>query len=164
MQIYTTEDALVLAGLDLFLVELLRQIPVSAEPEDHAAVRERLFGKPSRDDPQLNRDWADYIQPDLEKSFEEAKNTVRRDLDQCMDGGGETGMEDYRLGIPRKHFEPWLNSLNQARLALAVRNEFTDKEMERDLPASLDSARDLSLFQIHFYGLIQECLVRELSS
>ena len=162
MQISRTEDALVLAGLDLFLAELLRQIPASADPADNAAARERLLSKPYSDDARLNEEWEEYVQPDLLQHFQDANETVKDDL-ACIESGDESDSDGYRLSIPRPHFERWLNSLNQARLALAARHEFSDKELERDLSMALDNARDLGLFQIHFYGLIQECIVRELS-
>lgn len=163
MQILRSEDALVLGGLDLFLVEILRQIPASADARDNPAARARLLSKPSPDDAQLNEDWEKYVQPELLQHFQSANDIVQNDLDHGIDGGDESGAEDFRLRIPRAHFESWLSSLNQARLALAARHGFRESELDRDLPAALETARDLGLFQIQFYGFIQEFLVRELS-
>ena len=143
------------------MVELLRQIPVSADTSESDAARERIFSKPT-DEPERNREWEAYVEPELTELFESAMDTVKRDLKRFrQDETSEEG--EYRLRIPPRHYDAWLNALNQARLALAARNGFTEKDLERDGMAALATERDLSLFQIHFYGFLQECLVREVS-
>ena len=52
--------------------------------------------------------------------------------------------------------------MNQARLSLAARFDFSEKEMEARVPPSLETVRELSLLQIHFYGFLQEFILREL--
>ena len=44
---------------------------------------------------------------------------------------------------------------------LAARHEFTDRELEREVPTEGDE-RAFVLFQIHFYGLLQEFFLRQL--
>ena len=60
-----------------------------------------------------------------------------------------------------KHLEAWIHALNQARLALAARHDFSERELEREIPAEGDD-RAFALFQIHFYGLLQEFFLRQL--
>jgi hypothetical protein len=60
-----------------------------------------------------------------------------------------------------KHLEAWIHALNQARLALAARHEFAERELEREVPTE-GGERALALFQIHFYGLLQEFFLRQL--
>jgi hypothetical protein len=58
-----------------------------------------------------------------------------------------------------QHAEAWLNALGQARLALATRHGFEEKELSGLGPREIRTERDLALFQIHFYEMIQHWLV-----
>jgi len=168
VEITRTDDGdLLLLHLDLFLVELLRQIPLNADPGDSDAARERLFSVPTSSDPKANDDWKNYVHPGMRQLFETATETVKRDL-ETFEQMDEQQLDEpsarahCTLRIPAGHFENWLNALNQARLALAARHAFTDSDLDTDEPLSLIDQRGLSLFQIHFYGFLQECLIREL--
>lgn len=150
-------EGLRFAGLDIFFVELLRQIPISADPGDCAPARDRLYPGVGGD-PAANEEWREYVQPGLEHLFKTAAQTVRDDLEKFEHKG--EAHENWALEIPAAHFEPWLNVLNQARLSLAARFEFTEAEMDRHSPRNLETIRELSLFQVHFYGFLQECLLQ----
>jgi hypothetical protein len=64
-----------------------------------------------------------------------------------------------RFVILCAHGEAWLNALNQARLILAGKFEFTDEELSlHEVPRSF-SRRDLVLLQINFYAAIQERII-----
>ena len=68
---------------------------------------------------------------------------------------------DNALRIPVKNLEAWIHTLNQARLAIAARYDFSERDMDKRM--SLDGgARSLALFQIHFYGVLQECFLQQL--
>ena len=54
------------------------------------------------------------------------------------------------------------NALNQARLVIAARNKFTDGELCDHYRSPIGSRRDLSLFQVNFYGFLQEFILREI--
>ena len=137
-----------ISGLNLFLCELLHQI----------GVRERLYSSPSGGaEPEFDSEWAEYVEPGLRQLFQSSLQVVEEDLSDFPPA--EPGTL-HTLRIPVKHLDAWLNALNQARLALAERNRITDREME-SAPAGGDN-RALALFQIHFYGFLQECFVREL--
>ena len=60
------------------------------------------------------------------------------------------------------HADAWLSALNQARLAIAATNQFSDHELCDAYRSPLGSRRDLSLFQVNFYGFLQEFLLREM--
>ena len=66
------------------------------------------------------------------------------------------------LRIPAKHADAWLNALNQARLVIAAKNNFTESELSDHFRSPIGSRRDLSLFQVNFYGFLQEFILREL--
>jgi len=48
-----------------------------------------------------------------------------------------------------------LSALNQARLAIAATYQFSDHELCDHYRSPLGSRRDLSLFQVNFYGFLQ---------
>jgi hypothetical protein len=77
---------------------------------------------------------------------------VNEDLKSMADGDS--------VRLPVRHLDAWIHALNQARLALAARHEFTDQELERETPVE-GGPRAAVLFQMHFYGLLQEFLLRQ---
>jgi hypothetical protein len=163
VKVSRTGEGLRISQLDLFFVELLRQIPVSAEPGDSDAARQRLYPAPSSSDEGANEEWTTYIQPDLEKLFASSSDVVRDDLED-FEQLDEADEDSWTFEIPSEHFDQWLNVLNQARLSLAARFDFHEKDMNQGGPESIETTRDLSLFQIHFYGFLQECLLADLAS
>ena len=161
VEVSRTDEGLRVSRLDLFFVELLRQIPVSAEPGDSDAARQRLYPGPSSTDAHANEEWRTYIHPDLKELFASASEIVREDLED-FEQLDETN-ENWTFQIPADHFDQWLNVLNQARLSLAARFDFKENEMNQSGPQAIETVRDLSLFQIHFYGFLQECLLQDLA-
>ena len=162
VEVTRTGDGLRLARLDLFFVELLRQIPVSADPRDCDAARDRIYPVASND-PQAtvaNEEWRTYVHPELAELFSGAGGIVREDL-ETFEQLDDTN-DNWAFEIPADHFDQWLNVLNQARLSLAARFAFTEEEMAQSGPATIESTRDLSLFQVHFYGFLQECLLQDI--
>jgi hypothetical protein len=163
VEVTRTGDGLRLARLDLFFVELLRQIPVSADPGDSDAARDRIY-PPASNDPratEANEEWQAYVHPELKEFFTTSSQQVREDLDAFEQL--DDSQENWAFEIPAAHFDQWLNVLNQARLALAARFEFQESEMNQNGPRTIDTVRDLSLFQVHFYGFLQECLLQDLA-
>ena len=157
VEVTHSDEGLRLARLDLFFVELLRQIPVSADPGDSDAARERIYPVATTD-PKANEDWRAYVHPELKEMFTSASQLVRDDL-ETFEELDDTN-ENWAFEIPAAHYDQWLNVLNQARLALAARFDFEEKEMSRSGPATIETVRDFSLFQVHFYGFLQECLLQ----
>jgi hypothetical protein len=60
--------------------------------------------------------------------------------------------------------EAWLNALNQARLAIAAKYNFTDGELCDHYRSPIGSRRDLGLFQVNFYGFLQEFILQEMGA
>lgn len=161
VEVTRTGEGLRLARLDLFFVELLRQVPVSADPGDSAAARDRIYPVATTD-AAANEDWRAYVHPDLKQLFTSAAQIVREDLGafEQLDKSND----NWAFEIPAIHFDQWLNVLNQARLALAARFDFQEREMGQNGPRTIETVRDLSLFQVHFYGFLQECLLQDLAA
>ena len=82
------------------------------------------------------------------------------DLEQL--NGNEKSLANRILRIPTKHADAWLSALNQARLVIAAKNNFTELELCDHLRSPIGSRRDLSLFQVNFYGFLQEFILREM--
>ena len=161
MEICRRGDKIEITELDPFLAELLRQIPACANPDGVSAAEERLFSPPAdRNEAEICAEWKLYVEPELRRLFRTATETVAEDLQQLS--GNEKMLTDRTLRIPSKHTEAWLSALNQARLVIATKNSFTDGELCDHCRSPIGSRRDLSLFQVNFYGFLQEFILREL--
>ena len=169
-------QTIAIGPIDLFCCELIRQIRVSAEPGDNTVARERLFPGPTASDDadaEAEEDWREYVHPELEQLFASHLEIIERDLDgfpeesrvpNVKEGSEETfDGDEHVLRIPITHLDAWIHGLNQARLAIAARHDFTEKDMDGEIPIDGDG-RALALFQVHFYGILQECFLRILGS
>ena len=163
MEICRHNDRIEISELDPFLAELLRQIPASASPEGIPAAQQRLFSSPTNEkEPELCAEWKQFVEPELQRLFQSATETVAADLEQL--NGNEKSLANRSLRIPAKHADAWLNALNQARLVIAAKNNFTEPELSDHFRSPIGSRRDLSLFQINFYGFLQEFILREIEA
>jgi hypothetical protein len=161
MDICRRKDGLEISELDPFLAELLRQIPASASVENSPTAQERIFSHPAaQTEKEIRSEWKLYVEPELQRLFRSATDTVTADLEQLS--GNEKAFANRTLFIPAAHADAWLNALNQARLVIAARNEFSDGELSDNYRSPIGSRRDLSLFQVNFYGFLQEFILREL--
>jgi hypothetical protein len=162
MEVFRNNGTLEISEIDPFLAELLRQVPASGNPEAVPAAERRLFSVPA--DPQKEKElcaeWKLYVEPELRRIFESATETVENDLRQL--GDHEKPFANSTLRIPIGNSEAWLNALNRARLALAAKFDFTETELSDHYRSPIGSRRDLSLFQVNFYGFLQEFILREL--
>ena len=161
MEICREGEALQISGLDPFLAELLRQIPASANTEGAPEAEARLFTQPSIEK-EICAEWKSYVEPGLRRLFRNATETVAADLEQL--NGNEKSLHNRTLKIPFEHADAWLNALNQARLVIATNYEFSDEELNDHDRSPIGSRRDLGLFQINFYGFLQEFILRETQS
>ena len=161
MEIRRQGDALELSELDPFLAELLRQILTSADPNGVPAAEQRIFSSPSSGkETEICAEWKTYVEPELRRLFQTATETVATDLQQL--NGNEKSFANRTLRIPSKHADAWLSALNQARLVIATKHDFTENELNDHFRSPIGSRRDLSLFQVNFYGFLQEFILREL--
>jgi hypothetical protein len=162
MEICRQNDFLEVREIDPFLAELLRQIPESAQPKDSPAAEARLFSAPAAaSEKDLCAEWKVYVEPELRRLFQSATETVRQDLAQLQ--GTEKPFANCTLRIPLAHADAWLSALNQARLAIAASYEFSEGDLCDHYRSPLGSRRDLGLFQVNFYGFLQEFILRYIS-
>ena len=161
MEICRRKGVIEISELDPFLAELLRQIPASARPDGAPAAEQRLFSPPTTEkETEICAEWKTYVEPELRRLFQTATQTVTADLEQL--NGNEKSLVNRTLRIPAKHSDAWLSALNQARLAITAKNNFTETELNDHFRSPIGSRRDLSLFQVNFYGFLQEFILREL--
>jgi len=149
----TEKGALDLEEIPPFLYELLQAIPRRAASSD-PRVNSRFFPAPAQDE-LLLEDWKSLVQPELQATFLSAREVVQADL-----RGASELEEGFSMEIPPNHMDAWMSALNQARLAIAEENGFGEQEMAEEVSPDASDPRSLSLFQISFYGFLQECLVK----
>ena len=161
MEFRRQAETLEISELDPFLAELLRQIPESTKPDGTAAAERRLFSLPAEpNEKELCAEWKLYVEPELRRLFRTATETVAADLEAL--NGQTKSFANCTLHIPTKNAEAWLSALNQARLVIASKFAFTEAELCDHYRSPIGSRRDLSLFQVNFYGFLQEFILREL--
>jgi hypothetical protein len=151
-----TEDSIGFTDIEPIEADLLRQIPTLCDMPGDSRVASRLFSKPAdSSEVQFLSDWEEYVRPELRHVFVSARETVEKDLGAMEERPGHPS----RLVILCAHGEAWLNTLNQARIILANKFEFSDEELSlHEVPRSF-SRRDLVLLQINFYAAIQERII-----
>ena len=152
--------AIELSRIEQIEAELLKQVPACCELDEGSDAESRIFPAPANaTEPDLLRDWEEYVRPELRHLFRSAKETVETDLESLKMKVGRLG----RFVVPLEHGESWLNALNQARLILAAKFEFSERELSAfDLPRTF-SQRELVLHQINFYAAMQERIIEILN-
>lgn len=169
------QSPIVFDEIEPFLLDQIRRLPRYADPSDDPAAQARLFSAPmSRggDGDEFNEDWERYVEPEIRSLFRSAQGTVEEDLSPLPDLSAGEPMAAHdpvafmptsiRLEVPFKHAEAWLSVLNQARLVIAARRGFGERDMDEDLPFPPLSERDLDLFRVHFYDSMQQVFLREM--
>jgi hypothetical protein len=156
MEFYETDDGrLGMREIPPVVSELLQQVPhwVDLESEE---IEERLFPSPATgaSEAELRSDWQAFVEPELHEFFQTTRQVVEADLRGMTEEDGA-----YMVEFSIKHADAWLNALNQARLALAARHGFEEADLAGREPREIRDERDLALFQIHFYGMIQHWLL-----
>lgn len=161
MEIRRQGDCIEISELDPFLAELLRQVPESTHPEGVEAAQQRLFSPPAAaSEAEMCAEWKVYVEPELRRLFQTATQTVAGDLQQL--NGSTKPFADCTLRIPTENSDAWLNALNQARLVIAAKYNFSEGELCDHYRSPIGSRRDLGLFQVNFYGFLQEFILHEL--
>ena len=146
----------VLRSLPPSLALALREIPLLVA-DGGAGVPGRHEASPYRNDPLADEHWSRHAAPGLRHLFEEARDTVLRDLRGLE---AESGLRrGFRIAVPAKHLPAWLSTLAAVRVALGERHCVTEAEMEADLPAEIRDERDRAVILIHLLGWIQGLLV-----
>lgn len=171
----SNKQQIVLEEIEPFFLDLLRGLPACAQPGDNPAARARLFSapmSPGGDGDEFNEDWERYVEPEIKELFQSTREIVSEDLAKLPPAPAPSPAGSFEpaalapskhaLEIPRRHAEAWLSVLNQARLIIAARRGFGEREMEEGLPLPPFTERDTDLFRVHFFEFIQQILLNEL--
>ena len=162
MEFCRDKDHLEISELDPFLAELLRQIPESTNTDGVESAQQRILSSPAAaSERDICAEWKLYVEPELRRLFRSATETVAADLQQL--NGSTKPFANCTLRIPIENAEAWLNALNQARLVIAAKYNFTDGELGDHYRSPIGSRRDLGLFQVNFYGFLQEFILQEMN-
>ncbi|MDF1825458.1 MAG: DUF2017 family protein [Verrucomicrobiales bacterium] len=184
MRFQLNEDHWSLDALSPTEWHLVAELPSTAAGEPFCEeTKERLF--PSHlspdalaDEESLEsvEDWKNFVRPDLENTFREAREIVQQDLDKVE----IVSMEEYftpeqfasiqkelpelrRVRVPRRHTEAWYNALNQARLLMNEEHDIASSEewmlMRMQNNESVDPDRFLIFAQYELYSAVQGMLV-----
>lgn len=140
-----------------FFYECLRDLPSLAAVHDK--VKSRLYPDPVTSDgpDDLREDWREHIQPELERLFAGSREIVAKDI-----GGLKPSHGELRVIVPTAHGEAWLNVLNQARLIIAEKNGFTERDFQhRELP-DFSTQRGMDLLRMDFYAHMQMLILEAL--
>ena len=167
--------------------ELVSELPDIASGELFSEkARERLY--PSPISPEVlvdeemasqSEDWDEYVRPDLEDSFSQARELVDADLQKASliepsEFLSPEQIEEWqgdfpqlrRVSVPIDHTESWYSALNQARILLNEEHDVAESgdrlllraELAGD-PAELDHDRILLLTQYELFSAIQMMLI-----
>ncbi|MCE9612235.1 MAG: DUF2017 domain-containing protein [Chthoniobacter sp.] len=149
------EAHLEVSGIGFVESALLWRLAAAADPSGNPAAEQRLASSPTGGaEPGLEEDWKEHVLPELKVLFSSAVGVVRLDIVRSWIAPGT----DASLRIPLQHVEAWLLALNQARLALAARNNLTETEMEQRPPDDFQPGTIAHLF-VDFFGHLQELLL-----
>lgn len=161
MEIRREGDCIEISELDPFLAELLRQVPESTNPDGVESAEQRLFSMPTASsEREICAEWKLYVEPELRRLFQTATQTVAMDLQQL--NGSSKPFANCTLRIPTRNSDAWLNTLNQARLVIAAKYNLSEADLCDHYRSPTGSRRDLGLFQVNFYGFLQEFILHEL--
>lgn len=145
-------DVFVLEGLDDFLAALLREVPDAGAPHPDSA--ERFYPRLTAGrDKAADEEWKDLVGDDLEAHFSWNRDRVEQDLKGLRSHGSEGWAVDIAVaGMPA-----WIHALNQARLSLSERFQLDEVDFEDS--GGSPGPEGLILFQMQFYGMLQEWLL-----
>lgn len=160
MEFFTGKTRVGFRRMHPLLAELVRTIPVISAPESLSeAAEQRLYPEPTHaeDLDQVRADWKAFVEPGLQEHFRSSRDIVAADIRGMVEKKGE-----FEIAIPPRHFDAWLNVLNQARLALAGDLGFDEKLLSATGAPDLGSELGLTLFRINLYAFMQQCLIEQM--
>ncbi len=145
---------------------MLARLPEAADPTGCVGAEHRLYPSPvaptaelpPREEDAIERDWREFIEPDLRVAFAAAVETVVADVGAAH-GSKVGGAVYYQIDVPAEHADAWCSALNQARLVLHHRHRLPDED--GDMDSDLDAERWMAMLQSEIYSIIMEFLVRK---
>lgn len=155
----------------------LSQLPETCDPDKDGAIDRRLYPHPLDDEePETVRDaaekdWAEYVRPELETLFDRSMQTVLDDLSRATQSdfdqlGEERSGDDadahYLLEIPGDHVHSWFQVLNRARIVLSMKHRLPFSEFPAEQGEKMTLSRLLAAHLCEHYAEILEILVHQM--
>lgn len=130
---------------------VLRCIPHDArggdlDLADH--LSSQMTGKDGEDD------WREFVLPDLRDNFNAQISTIEDALDSFSEE-----LEEGEIFIEKEQADFWYGGINQARIALEERYDFSSED-PIEMPPGLRSAWFRSQFYLHVQSLLLEHVMR----
>ena len=168
MEITLSDSTWILSNLGPFEYDLLRRVPLAADPQGCEAAKNRLFPPPIRDpgpdEVEFVAEWEAFVTDEFVTQFSEDLTTFANDMKGAkVTGEDEEGEPLRTLEIPVSHGPQWFSALNQARLVLADVHSIYDESGQISPREDEDFAdfhtRWRYYVQSNYYASIQEWLV-----
>lgn len=183
MRFVLTDESWFLDALSASEWHLLCELlPTAAGDNFKQSTRDRLFPSPLANDTLADEDsleeiddWNNFVRPDLDEGFADARAVVEADLEtvesfaaevilepeQVELAGGEKELR--RVVVPLENTDAWYSTLNQARLLMNEEYDLADGGdrfmIEMQGPDAVDQDRMLLLAQYEMYSVVQSILV-----
>ncbi len=107
---------------------------------------------------ELDKDWIDYVLPDLEADFSSQLQYVHKEVRVARSKDSEKG----EIHITSENVGLWYGALNQARIALESELELSQyDEIDSDTVKSLSNEVRSAIIRNHFYTVIQTNLLEQ---
>jgi hypothetical protein len=176
MKLLLTEKSWILDDLNPIEWRFLSQLPdLAAGKELPEKFLRRLKPNPlgesgARDlkDFEFIDDWSEFVEPDLDQFFVDARTRVANDLEAAASGGipDPEALGDglpTRIEIPNEHSEQWYNAINQARLLMNEAHQLAEAserfEFQNFDESEEGAQRFILMAQYEFYTALQSILI-----
>ena len=154
MDIRRDQDAWHFGQMNPFEADLLRMLPGCAVVDDDKAGQRIFSSVTAGADEEMDAEWKENVEPDLRELFQSHLDVVVGDLAGMKTQDGMASMQ-----FPAAHARAWIHTLNQARLALAARHDFTEDHIEGRRKVRKED-KVFALMQIDIYGTLLSLLLR----
>jgi len=121
----------------------------------------KAFVTPGASPPSTNvRGWKLYVEPELQRLFPD-RDGNRRGRFTAAQWKHKT-IRQLHAANPTRNADAWLNALKPGAPRYRIKVQFHRSRALRSLSSPIGSRRDLGLFQVNFYGFLQEFILHEL--
>lgn len=147
MEIHVSEKEFQFSDMDAISAGLIRMLPESAAVNDQAA-HGRIYCAPTAGrDPEADQDWQENVEPELRTLFKSHVDAVVGDIGKIQNNEGV-----FSMNVPLEHARAWIHTLNQARLVLCARYNFSEEDISGEREQT--GEKGFAILQIDFYGML----------
>lgn len=142
----------------------------TCDPDEDPMIINRLYPHPldhtetEEEREKAEEDWSDFVRPELEAAFDSNILTVMNDLAEASvdtSSDDETEMH-YAFEIPKDHVHAWFQTLNRARIVLAIKHRLPLSEYPLGDEEKVSLQRLLAAHLSDSFAEISEILVHQM--